>query len=196
MRKIIAEIGVSQDGFIEGPNGELDWLIFKEDTAYAMKFLKRFDTIFYGRLAYEKFGLPCQFEYECSDAERELNGIINQMRKYVFTRTFTHVPGNGMVLREHVRADVERIRDEIGKDIWLCGGANIIESLRQMDLIDEYVLSVQPVTLGAGKPLFQESPVQMGLMLIKSESLKSGIVKLSYRPKTRIIPRRFYDRSF
>jgi dihydrofolate reductase len=196
LRKIVAEIGLSSDGFIEGPNGELDWLITRRDPVYTTSVMKRFDTIFYGRLAYEKFGLPSQMEYECSDAEREYNNTVNDMRKFVFSRTMRHVPGNGMVIYEDVEGNVERIRDEQGKDIWLCGGASMISSLAILDMIDEYVLIYHPVMLGAGKRLFRHNTRKAGLVLLSSRTLKSGIIISNYKPGNRIKSFYRYDRSF
>jgi dihydrofolate reductase len=183
MRKVIAEIAVSLDGFIEGPNGELDWLIFEDEVAYANNFLSRFDTIFYGRVAYEKFGVPRPIDPAQSEMEREFHNTVNNMRKFVFSRTVKHVAGNGMVVNHSVEAEIKRIRGEEGKGIWLCGGAEIIDTFADLNLIDEYILSVQPVILGAGKPLFKSRARPLPLKLLHIENLKSGVVIMRYAPE-------------
>jgi dihydrofolate reductase len=179
MRKVIAEIAVSVDGFIEGPEGELDWLVFDEENGYVNEFLSRFEVIFYGRLAYERFGVHLQAEENMAD---DFRITVNNMRKYVFSRSVKHVPGNGMMVNGNIRETVRRITEEEGKDIWLCGGAEIINTFANMGLIDEYMLAVQPTILGSGKPLFSHVDHRIRLELLHAERLNSGVVLLNYKP--------------
>ena len=179
MRKIIAEIAVSVDGFIEGPGGELDWLVFDEGNSYVNEFLSRFEVIFYGRLAYERFGAALQAG---ADAQDDFRITLNNMRKYVFSRSVKHVAGNGMMVNDNIRETVKRIREEEGKDIWLCGGAEIINTFANMELIDEYMLAIQPTILGSGKPLFSRLDHRVRLQLLQAERLNSGVVLLNYKP--------------
>jgi dihydrofolate reductase len=175
MRKIIAEIAVSLDGYIEGPNGELDWLIFDEDQEYVNEFLSKFEVIFYGRVAYERFGV-------FFTGEHDFRETVCTMRKYVFSSTVKHVPGNGMVINDNIEEAVMQIREEEGKDIWLCGGAGIIQTFISLNLVDEYILAIQPVVLGTGKRLFGNLPLPFKLDLINTEKLASGVVILHYKP--------------
>lgn len=188
MRKVIFEIAVSVDGFIEGSKGELDWLtpINEEEAICANTFLSEFDTIFYGRDAYEKFGVPRPLDDIQAEAEREFHLTINNMRKFVFSRKAKHVAGNGMVIGENLEAEVRRISGEDGKNIWFCGGADILKTFIDLDLIDEYMLAVQPVILSSGKSLFRSLPRRLNLKLIKAQNLKSGVVVLYYQPGNRI----------
>lgn len=186
MRKVIFESAVSIDGFIEGPNGELDWLVLEETEDGVNGFLSGFDTIFYGRKAYERFGIPPSVTPDLPDAEREFYYAISTMRKYVFSRKRKHVPGNGMVVSENLEAEVIRIRGEEGKNIWFCGGADILKTFAELDLIDEYILAVHPVLLYSGKPLFASVKKPLNLKLINRYSLKSGVVILHYCPESRI----------
>jgi dihydrofolate reductase len=202
MRKVIAEIAISLDGFIEGPNGALDWLVFDEEVPYSSAFLKGFDTIFYGRVAYERFGVPRSENPSLPEGEREFNEMVNNMRKYVFSRTAKHVQGNGMMINNHIESEVKRIRDEEGKNIWLCGGAGIYKTFIDLDLIDEYQLAIQPRVLGSGKPLFRNLATPLNLKLLRTENLKSGVVRLHYQPESRmnkevvLINKHANDRSF
>jgi dihydrofolate reductase len=185
MRKVIFESAVSIDGFIEGPNGEMDWLVFEGNCCDASAFLSGFDTIFYGRKAYEKFGVLPEITADLPQAEREFYYSLSIMRKYVFSRTEKHVAGNGMVVSENLEAEVARIREEEGKNIWFCGGADILRTFADLDLIDEYVLTIHPVVLSSGKPLFAGIKKPLNLKLINKHNLKSGVVKLRYRPESR-----------
>jgi len=182
MRKIIAEIAVSVDGYIEGSKGELDWLVFDEEPAFVNNFLSRFEVIFYGRRAYERMGIYLAAT-AAPDSEIEYHDTFNHIRKYVFTRSRRHVPGNAMVINGSIRERVMQIKAEEGKDIWLCGGAEILSTFANLDLIDQYILSVQPVILGSGKPLFSGVRRRIPLELVHAECLTSGVVLLHYVPK-------------
>src|SRR5690349_18403592 len=179
MRSVIFESSISVDGFIEGPNGELDWLI-ADGCASAEAFFAQFDTIFYGRKAYEKLAPPESLGWDLSEADRELYLRLHGMRKYVFSRTEKHVRGNGMVVSANLEAEVMRIRDEEGKDIWFCGGAEILRTFADLDLVDEYVIRVHPVLLLSGTPLFAGNKTPANLKLISKKGLKSGVVILHY----------------
>jgi dihydrofolate reductase len=186
MRKLIAEMAVSLDGFIEGPKGEMDWLeplpSGVQASTFFNTFLSAFDTIFYGRVAYERFGVEGALNPSLPEEQRLLSSKANNMRKYVFSRKLKHVAGNGMVISNNVEAEVRRIKEEDGRDIWLCGGACITKSLSTLNLIDEYILAVQPVILGSGKPLFHTMTERMRLKLVDKKKLPSGIVLLRYNP--------------
>ncbi len=186
MRRIIAEIALSIDGYIEGPNGQLDWLTpissDFEETGFRHHFLSSFDTIFYGRIAYQKLGILQSFDKVPPEIFPGFNSMVNKMRKYVFSRSMKHVPGNAMVINENILSHVNRIKDEDGKDIWLCGGAGIIKSFSDLHLIDEYMLAVHPVILGCGKPLFGNIVNRLALKLMEKKKLTSGVVFLRYKP--------------
>ncbi len=186
MRKVIFESAISVDGFIEGPDGEMDWLAFGQERFNPTEFLSRFDTIFYGRKAYERFGVPRSTDEFVSEAQREFYFTINQMRKYVFSRKEKHLPGNGMVVSENLETEVKRIREEEGKNIWFCGGPDILKTFADLDLVDEYVFTVHPVALRSGKPLFDGIKRPMNLKLLDKRNLKSGVIGLRYQPESRI----------
>lgn len=184
-RKIILELSVSRDGFIEGPHGELDWLAFHWRSSNFARFMSAFDTIFYGRRAYERLGILPFIDDSLSPVDVEFYSTLYGMRKYVFSRTRKHVAGNGMVVRENLESEVRRILGEEGKNIWICGGADIVKTFARLDLIDEYRITVHPVTLYSGKPLF-EGKWPLNLTLIEKHSQPSGRAVLHYLPDTRL----------
>ena len=186
MRKVIFESSVSLDGFIEGPNGELDWLLCADEPADIKSFLSSFDTIFYGRKTYDKMGIPKPGNEVFSGIGEQFLSAVQGMRKYVFSRTRKHVEGNAMVINENLEPEVRRIREEDGKDIWLCGGADILKTFTRLDLVDEYFLSVHPVILADGKPLFEGIRIPLNLNLVQEHKLRSGVVILRYVPVSRI----------
>jgi dihydrofolate reductase len=185
MRKIIFESVLSVDGFIEGPNGELNWWIFEEEYCNATTFLSRFDTIFYGRKAYEKFAVSPSAD-QLTEEQRQFLEAVTHMRKYVFSRERKHVAGNAMVVSEDIEGEVRRIREEVGKSIWFFGGAEIFRTFAGLDLIDEYVLIIHPVVLRSGKLLFEGINRPLNLELLDKCNLRAGVVKLHYRPRNRI----------
>ena len=188
-------MAVSLDGFIESTDGSLDWIADHDEFVSANSFVSRFDTAFYGRAAYEKFGLPRRFDTCLSEDERNYIESLNALRKYVFSRNLKHVDGNGMMINGNLVSEVGRLRDEEGKDIWLCGGADILRTFIDLDFIDEYIFCLQPVILGAGKRLFPDLKTMLRLQLTSTTHLKSGVVMLRYQPETRFQNRRDHDRS-
>ena len=186
MRNVIFESSISMDGFIEGPNGELDWLTGREEMFDPRAFFSSFDTIFYGRKTYEVMSVTGPGTADMHDNEREFHHMLHRMRKYVFSRGSKHVKGNAMVISDNIRSEVCRIREEEGKNIWFCGGADILKTFIAFDLVDEYLLTMYPVLLQKGKPLFTGNGKPMDLRLTGKHALKSGLVILHYIPESRL----------
>lgn len=179
MRKIILDLAISLDGFIEGPKGEIDWCVMDEDMDFN-GFLSRIDTIFYGRVSYEAWGnyLPAR---DASPDEHAFWKSIHAKKKYVFSRTLTE-DGKATLIQKDISESVKAIKLQAGKDIWLYGGASLIHTFIEHKLIDQYQLSVHPVVLGRGKPLFKHLQERLELKLISSRTFQSGVVQLIYQP--------------
>jgi dihydrofolate reductase len=169
MRKIILGLAVSLDGYIEGPNGEIDWCFTDQDYGLS-DFFKRIDTVFMGRKSYELV---------LTMGEAATAGFP-KMKEYVFSKTLTRAKSDIIIVSGDLEREVEKIRNEKGKDIWLFGGAELISSFANADLIDEYWLSVHPVILGGGKPLFEHVKNRIALKLIDSKTYSSGLISLTY----------------
>ncbi len=196
MRRVIFEVSISLDGFIEGPNGEMDWLVGSGDGLFdGQAFFDSFDTMFFGRKAYERIAIPPNAHALLREEDHEFFYLLHGMRKYVFSRREKHVRGNGMVVCDNLVEEVNRIRAEDGKNILFCGGADIFATFAELDLIDEYVLMVHPVLLRGGKLLFRDDGKSLGLELIGKQSLNSGVVILHYRPANRIKEVNYESRS-
>ena len=186
MRKIIFESSVSLDGFVEGPNGELDWLLVDKYGGEVGNFLSAFDTAFFGRKTYEAMGAMWMAERDITITKRDFFNTLYGMRKYVFSRTLKHVDGNGMVITCDLEAEVRRIRDEEGKNIWFRGGPDLLVTFKELDLVDEYLITVHPVQLHSGKALFPDAEMgRQNLVLIGKQTLLSGATMLHYRPLSR-----------
>ncbi|WP_341876823.1 dihydrofolate reductase family protein [Defluviitalea saccharophila] len=177
-RKVVLDLAVSLDGFIEGINGEIDWCIMDEEMNFA-EFLNRIDTILYGRKSYELWGKYTPGN-EASDEEKELWDLVNGKKKYVFSKTQTIKGNNVVTISDNIAEEINKLKKEPGKDIWLYGGANLITTFMNLELIDEYRLSIHPVILGAGKPLFTDIKQRHNLKLVDTKRYSSGVVQLCY----------------
>lgn len=179
MKKIVLDLAVSLDGFIEGPNGEIDWCIMDEDMDFN-SFLDSIDTIFYGRVSYDAWGnfLP---DGVAEDAERQFWKSIHSKRKYVFS-TRRSEDSRAEFINADIASRVSHIKQQDGGDIWLYGGAKLIKTFIDLRLIDVYRISMHPVALGSGKPLFENLKERLSLELIDTKITRSGVVQLIYIP--------------
>lgn len=179
MKKVVLDLAVTLDGFIEGPNGEIDWCVMDEDMDFD-GFLANIDTIFYGRVSYDAWG---KFEPEtnASTSEKTLWEAVHSKDKFVFSSQSRQDDSATFIVSD-VAHQVAKIKNQEGKNIWLYGGASLIKTFIQGGLIDTYRISVHPVALGSGKPLFEDLKNRIGLRLIKTNVFRSGVVQLIYEP--------------
>lgn len=177
-RKVILDLAVTLDGFIEGKNGEIDWCIMEPEMEFT-KFLHQIDTILYGRKSYDLWGQYTPGE-DASQDEKEMWDIIQQKEKYVFSRTQKGNDSKANYINNDVAELVKRLKSQPGKDIWLYGGASLITTFINEQLVDEFRLSVHPVVLGEGKPLFENIQERINLKFVSSRTFPSGVVQLVY----------------
>ncbi|WP_420575989.1 dihydrofolate reductase family protein [Ekhidna sp.] len=182
MRKIVLNLAVTLDGFIEGPNGEIDWLDTGEKSSNGssqlFQFLEEIDTIFYGRISYEKWG-EFQPASDAESADRRLWETVHSKKKYVFSNTLSPLSANAEVIGGNLETRVKEIQEEPGRNIWLYGGSGLITTFMNLGLVDELLLAVFPVVLGQGKPLFAGIERRTDLRL-NNVITESGITLLSY----------------
>jgi len=168
VRKIILNLAVSLDGFIEGPSGEYDWCFVDED--YGMtEFLSRIDTLLMGRKSYKTL-------------KESGEDPFASKHKIIVSKTIKSLADNETVISDDLNATIEQLKISQGKDIWLYGGAQLTEALLLANLVDEMQLAVHPLLLGGGTRLFRDLPERIKLDLVHTKSYKSGLVQLFYRP--------------
>ena len=166
MRKIILNLCLSLDGFIEGPDGEYDWCFTDQD--YGMsKFLMQTDAVFCGRKSYDLL---------ISIGDEILAG----KKKYVFSKSLQTAENNWSLVSDISGETVRSIIAESGADIWLFGGSNLTTHLLRLGLIDRMILSIHPLILGGGTPLFDLMPNRLLLQLVDSQTYSTGLVQLTY----------------
>jgi dihydrofolate reductase len=177
-RKIILDLAVTLDGFIEGKNGEVDWCIMDPDMNFS-DFLHQIDTILYGRKSYELWGKYTP-EAEVTETEKELWELVHSKQKYVFSRTQKASDDPAIFINDQILEEVNALKNQPGKDIWLYGGASLITTFIKLGLVDEFRLSVHPVVLGEGKPLFMDVQERVQLKLVNTRTFSSGVVQVIY----------------
>lgn len=180
---------VTLDGFVAGPNGEMDWVTNSFDQAmgkYEDDIVSAADTLILGRVTYQSFAGSWPHVPEnpaAAKEEVEYANKLNAMRKIVFSRTLDTVEWNNSTLfKEVMPEDIKKLKQEPGKDILIYGSASIVQTLTNLGLIDEYQLLVHPVILGSGKPLFANIQDRVNLKLVNTGVTDSGIVRLYYQP--------------
>ncbi|MEO1429890.1 MAG: dihydrofolate reductase family protein [Cyanobacteria bacterium J06633_8] len=173
MRKLKYYVACSVDGFIARKDGSFNDFVFEGEVVNDyIESLKLFDTVLMGRKTYQ-VGLK----------EGKTNPYP-MMRSYVFSRSMKESPDDNVELvSENAGELVKRLKNEAGKDIYLCGGANLATALFIENLIDEIILKVNPFIMGSGIPLFGEVIKPTSLELTDSKIYESGVVLLNYLVK-------------
>lgn len=178
MKKVILNLAVTLDGFIEGPHGEIDWCILDDDMQFGA-FLDSVDTVIFGRVSYEAWG---NYRPDDKASASELNfwETIQSKKQIVVSHQQPREAEGVTYISGDIEAAIREMKQQGGKDIWLFGGANLITTFLNSGLIDLYNISVHPTLLGSGKPLFENLKHRTGLRFTGSRAFRSGVVELSY----------------
>lgn len=187
MRKVILSVMVSLDGFIEGPNKEIDWHVWdKEMDQFMGRFFDRIDTILLGRKTYELLVGYWPSASEPTD-DPVITERMNNLPKIVFSKTLEKVEWNARLVKENIAEEILQLKQQSGKDMVIFGGANLASTFMQHNLIDEYQIIVNPVVLGGGKPLFHPDSLReegkCDFKFLKVTAFHCGNVILSYEPE-------------
>ena len=183
MRKLIYSMGVSLDGFIAGPEGEIDWSAPDEELhRFHNQQTREMGAHLCGRRLYEVMSYWETADERRSAPEHELEfaRIWKDMPKIVFSTTLDQVGWNAKLIRGDIAGEVKGLKEQPGKDMSV-GGAELASSFMQLGLIDEYRLYVCPVVLGGGKPMFRQLRDKINLQLVETHTFGSGVVLLRYQ---------------
>jgi dihydrofolate reductase len=189
-RKLVLLEHISLDGFLAGPNGEMDWIrVGDEVWDYVDPLTAAADTAVFGRVTYQMMASywPAAADGQAAtkhdiDHARWVNGA----RKLVASRTLAAAPwgkwDNVTLVRDDFAAEIRARKQQPGKDMLLIGSASLARSLIGEGLIDEYRITVNPVVLGGGAPLFPGGVMApLDLCLVEARTFASGVVALHYR---------------
>ncbi|MEZ4994175.1 MAG: dihydrofolate reductase family protein [Saprospiraceae bacterium] len=188
MRKLKLQVQMSVDGYIGGPNGEMDWLTFPwtdDINSYVAGIMSDITTIILGRNLAEGF-IPHWANVAADPDHPEIAGgrVFTDTPKVVFSRTLTESKWENTVVAQDVVAEVTKLKQKEGGDIYAYGGSEFVSSLIRNRLVDEYFLFINPVALGKGMPIFEELETKQNLTLVESVAFDCGIVALHFQLKT------------
>jgi dihydrofolate reductase len=171
-RKVILYIATSLDGFIAPTNGDMSFLSVVaqegEDYGYA-DFVSMVDTVIMGRITYDWVMTQVK---EFSHADKE---------SYIITHTEKPNVGKTHFYTGDLKDLIVALREKNGKNIFIDGGASIVNQLLKERLIDEFYISIIPVLLGSGVRLFQEGQPPQNLQLVRVKHYPKGLVQIHYQ---------------
>jgi dihydrofolate reductase len=183
MRKVIYSMGVSLDGFIAGPNGEIDWSAPDEELhRFHNQQTLELGAQLCGRRLYEEmvYWETADQNPSLGEPELEFARIWQDLPKIVFSTTLKQVEGNSRLVRGSVAEEVAKLKEQPGKDLGV-GGAGLASNFNRLGLIDEYRLFVSPVVLGGGTPYFRSREEKIDLELVETRTFGSRVVYARYR---------------
>jgi len=179
MRKLKLQVQMTVNGYIAGPNGEMDWALRNWDDElknYVGAITQPVDCIILGRKLAQGF-IP----YWATHPEEEGADKFNQTHKVVFTKTLAVSEWKNTILAKGKLIDeIERLKAQDGGDIIAYGGASFVSALIKHRLIDEFHLFVNPVSISQGLTIFAELDQSQNLNLVKATAFECGIVVLNY----------------
>jgi dihydrofolate reductase len=182
-RKLIYSMGVSLDGFIAGPGGEIDWSAPDEELhRFHNQQTRELGAHLCGRRLYEvmTYWETADEKPSAPDHELEFARIWKALPKVVFSKTLEKVAGNARLVRDGAAEEVAKLKEQPGKDLAV-GGAGLASTLMKAGLIDEYRLFVSPVVLGGGTPYFPALDERINLELVEIQTFASPVVYVRYR---------------
>lgn len=157
MRRLRYSVAMSLDGFIAGPNGEVDWIVLDPAFDFAALF-REFDTL----------------------VRQSPTKTMAGMQTIVFSRTLSPTDHPGVTITANLVETVSALKAKPGKDIWLFGGGELFRSLLDANLVDTIEVAVMPILLSQGIPLLPAGARSSSLRLSESKTLPSGIFLLTY----------------
>jgi dihydrofolate reductase len=196
MRKVIVTEWMTLDGVVQAPGAPDEdtsggfehggWhLPYFEQTSqqWVLENLTAADGFLLGRRTYENFAAHWP---NASDEEQPIAEPLNSKRKYVASTTLSEPLDwqNSTVLQGEVADAVAALKQEEGGDLLVIGSSQLVHTLIEHDLVDEYRLMIDPLILGAGKRIFQEDGTSQALELVDSKTTKTGAVLATYAPTT------------
>jgi dihydrofolate reductase len=185
MKKIIAFMHISLDGFVAGPNGEMNWIKVDEELfEHIGRRIAATDTAMYGRVTYEMMEAywPTAGDGpEAGQHDVEHSAWYKKAHKIVLSKTLKGADlGDTVVIGDDVSMRINEIKQQKGAEILVFGSPRATHSLIGQGLIDGYWLFVNPVILGQGIPLFVDIKGKINLSLLSIRQFSSGVTELNY----------------
>jgi len=175
VRKVKLYIASSLDNFIASENGSIDWLFSDIDYGYT-RFYESIDTILIGRKTFEQSLTFDEYPY----SEKKVYVFTHNARAQCEKKRTLGVEYIDNNIPHFVKSLIQESFENKNKDIWLLGGGEIVSIFLNADLVDEIILSIHPIILGRGVPLFKNIEKSVNLRLRESVGFESGLVQLHY----------------
>jgi dihydrofolate reductase len=179
---------VSLDGFVAGPNGEMNWIHVDEEIFdYAAMRTNEADAALYGRVTYqmmESYWPTAGDKPNASKHDKEHSAWYSKVNKVVVSKSMKgqNLPKTTIV-SDNLETEIKKLKQQEGKEIVIFGSPSAAHSLMQYNLIDNFWLFVNPIVLGRGIPLFKDVKNSFNLKLVSSSAFASGVVNLHYERK-------------
>lgn len=173
------------DGFVAGPNGELDWMTWNWDDKlkdFVAELHKPIDTILLGKNMTDGFVGHWSSITDPNDESYKFAKIMIDTPKVVFSRTLTESQWINTTVANDLVEEVQRLKEQDGGDIIVYGGADFVSSLIKENLIDDYLIFINPTAIGNGLQIFGKAGENRKLELIESTPFECGVVVNHFRP--------------
>ncbi|WP_018615058.1 dihydrofolate reductase family protein [Segetibacter koreensis] len=185
MRKLISFMHISLDGFVAGPNGEMNWIKVDEEIFdHVGERISKTDTALYGRVTYEmmqNYWPNAGDEPGASKHDVEHSKWYNKAHKLVLSKTMKGASlADTTIISDNLSNEINEIKQGEGSEILVFGSPTATHSLIQLNLIDGYWLFVNPIILGRGIPLFADVKDKIKLNLLTIRQFTSGVTELNY----------------
>jgi dihydrofolate reductase len=186
MRRVLFFMMTTLDGYLEGPNHEIDWHNTDEEfNDFALAQLKEVDILLFGRVTYDMMA-----SYWPTDEARKNDPVVaermNSLPKIVFSTSLPHAQWeNTTLVRDGFAAEVTKLKHQAGKDLIMFGSSDLAVNFLEYGLLDECRIMINPVVLGHGKALFKGINDRLRLRLLRTKTFHSGNVLLYYEPLKR-----------
>ncbi|MBX5483944.1 MAG: dihydrofolate reductase family protein [Myxococcaceae bacterium] len=182
MRKIVFHIGMSLDGYFEGPNREIDWHCVDDELhRYMNAVVRSYGGMLTGRITHQlmvDYWPTADADPNAEPTIREFAAIWRDMPKIVFSKTWSDTRWNTTIRREVDPEEIRALKAQPGGDL-VVGGPNLTETFQRHDLVDDLRIFVHPVLLGRGRPAFGGN-FPMKLKLLDTRRFGNGVVELHY----------------
>ncbi|MBL7765213.1 MAG: dihydrofolate reductase family protein [Chitinophagaceae bacterium] len=188
MRKLIFFMHASLDGFVAGPNGELDWIMIEDEIFdFVDTMTDQADAALYGRITYDimqSYWPTAADQPDATKHDKKHAAWYQDVSKIVLSRTMGHEGlGRTTIISDALKDKIGSIKNQEGKNILIFGSPSASHALLQEGLIDEFWIFVNPVILGQGIPLFKGSSAKTKLNLIETQTFSCGVIALHYETK-------------
>ena len=185
MRKVKLQMQLSIDGFVAGPNGEMDWINVNDEIFdYVGNKTDEADTALYGQVTYqmmEAYWPAAGQQPNATKHDKQHSAWYNKVAKVVLSKTMKDTNlKNTTVIGNNIATEITKLKQQPGKNIIIFGSPAAVHSLTFEKLVDDYWLFINPILLGEGVPMFKGISEQIKLKLITSHTFSCGVVCLHY----------------